>query len=145
MSSRSRMPMRRVACAVALLLSAAASARAGEALPDPTRPPAEALPASPTPEAAAPSRLELRAIFHAEDRRLALLDDRRVGVGDRVGDATVIAIESDRVRLRKAGEIVEIELVSSAFKNARQTAPPTADEPGAEGAEASIVPPRGTP
>jgi MSHA biogenesis protein MshK len=139
------MPMRSAACAVSLLLTAAASARAGEPLPDPTRPPVEALPASPAPEAVAPSRLELRAIFHADDRRLALLDDRRVAVGDRIGDATVIAIESDRVRLRKGGEIVEIELVSSAFKNARQTLPPSPEDPAAGGAAASIVPPRGSP
>lgn len=144
MSRRTRMPKGRAAGAVSLLLAAAA-ARAGEPLPDPTRPPAEALPAAPAPEAAAPSRLELRAIFHAEDRRLALLDDRRVAVGDRIGDATVIAIESDRVRLSKGSEIVEIELVSSAFKNARQTPPPNAEDPAAEGAGTSFVPPRGTP
>ncbi|MEZ4333276.1 MAG: hypothetical protein R3F35_16055 [Myxococcota bacterium] len=138
------MPNRSTACAVSLLLTAA-SARAGEPLPDPTRPPAEALSASPTPEVAAPSRLELRAIFHADDRRIALLDDRRVGVGDRVADATVIAIDADRVRLRRGGEIVEIELVSSAFKNARQTVPPDGDVPAAESAEAATAAPRGTP
>lgn len=116
----SRIPMRSGLVAASLAaLFAAASPRAAEPLPDPTRPPAaanlDAVPAAPDADAA----LVLRAILHADDRRIAVINDRRVRVSDAIGDARVIAIEVDRVRLRRGDEIVELELVSPAFKNAR--------------------------
>ena len=115
--------------AVALLLFSVATVRASEPLPDPTQPPAAALAVeAEVPEQKATAELELRAIFHADDRRIAVINGRRVEVSDQIGGARVLAIETDRVRLERAGEIIELELVSPAFKNARR-ADERADRP----------------
>lgn len=107
--------------AASLLLFSVATTRASEPLPDPTLPPEEARTvAAEAPEQKANAELELRAIFHATDRQIAVINGRRVGVSDQVGGARVLAIEADRVRLERAGEILELELVSPAFKNARR-------------------------
>lgn len=74
------------------------------ALADPTRPPAgRAAPAREAP-------LVLSAIFWAPERASAVVDGRRVGVGDGVGAFVVDAIERDAVRLRGAGGFVELRL-----------------------------------
>ena len=121
MSDATRVQGWRVGAAVALLLFSVATVRASEPLPDPTQPPAAALAVeAAVPEQKATADLELRAIFHADDRRIAVINGRRVEVSDQIGGARVLAIEIDRVRLERAGEIIELELVSPAFKNARQ-------------------------
>ncbi|MFO0691014.1 MAG: hypothetical protein U0900_20115 [Myxococcota bacterium] len=107
----------------ALLLLGVELGRAADALPDPTRPPAGSLIAQPAPAPDANEKLELRAIFHADDRRFAVINGRRVQAADRVAGAEVVSIEVDRVRLRRDGEIVELELVAPAFKNARRSRP----------------------
>lgn len=119
MSSSVTMQIWLVGGSVALLLSIA-TARASEPLPDPTAPPAEARAIAAPAEQKASGELELRAIFHAEDRRIAVINGRRVGVSDQIDGARVLAIEADRVRLERAGETIELELVSQAFKNARR-------------------------
>lgn len=138
---------RRTALAASLAaVLASASLHAAEPLPDPTRPPAsarvDARPAAPVRDEA----LVLHAIFHADDRRIAVINGRRVRVAESIGDARVLAIEIDRVRLRRGDEIVELELVSPAFKNARlaqiPTAPPAAvaaGDAGSEGEAAAAV------
>ena len=99
-------------------------ARAADRLSDPTRPPEAARAvAPPTAEAEkGDPALVLSAIFHADDRRIAVIDGIRVREADRIGSARVLAIEADRVRLQRGDEIVELELVSPAFKNARRAA-----------------------
>ena len=120
--------------AAALLLLSAATVRASEPLPDPTQPPAAAIEAE-VPEQKATAELELRAIFHADDRRIAVINGRRVEVSDQIGGARVLVIEIDRVRLERAGEIIELELVSPAFKNARQADERASDRiPDSQGA-----------
>lgn len=110
-----------VGCALAasLLTSLATKARSAEPLPDPTQPPPAALAPVAVPEEKAKTELALSAVFLAEDRRLAVIDGRRVGVSDVVAGARVLSIEPGRVRLKRAGEIVELELVSPAFRDAR--------------------------
>ncbi len=88
-------------------------------LHDPTEPPAAALTVDDT-DQKPNADLELRAIFHADDRRIAVINGRRVGVADQIGGARILAIEKNRVRLERGGEIVELELVSPAFENARR-------------------------
>lgn len=112
----------------ALLLVGALLGRAAESLPDPTRPPAASLLAAPVAAQDANEKLELRAIFHADDRRFAVINGRRVQTADHIAGAEVLAIEVDRVRLRRDGEIVELELVAPAFKNARRTGLPSASQ-----------------
>lgn len=124
MSRTSPMIRGTIACGT-LLLFGAPLGRAAESLPDPTRPPAANRIAAPAAQDTN-EKLELRAIFHAEDRRFAVINGRRVQTADRVAGAEVLAIEVDRVRLLRDGEIVELELVAPAFKNARQTDLPSA-------------------
>lgn len=91
-------------CAAAWL-----SAAAEPMLADPTRPPgamaAAALPAHPGSALAAPSTWPalraLRIAPHGESS--ALLDGRVVRVGERAGDAVVLAIDADGVVLRRGG------------------------------------------
>lgn len=89
-----------------LLLLACAAASAQAQLADPTRPPA-ALAASAPASAArpasapAPKPPELQALrLGRELPPLALIDDKLVRIGDRVGDASVLAINEDGVLLR---------------------------------------------
>lgn len=104
-------------------------ARADAPLSDPTQPPAAARIAADEPEAVDHGQPSLHGIFHASDHRFAVVDGRRVEVGDRVAGARVVAIEIDRVRLRRDGALIEIELVASAFKNARRSRPATPADP----------------
>lgn len=122
MSDLGRIEKRVVIGAVLCLAvaSAIASARATEPLGDPTQPPAAALHAVDAPEKSEDQGLELRAIFHAGERRIAVINGRRVRVNDRIAGARVLAIDVDRVRVERGGEIVELELVSRAFKDARE-------------------------
>ena len=110
----------RIALGSALLL-AIATARAAEPLPDPTQPPAAALRTADLPAKNEEEGLDLRAIFHAGDRRIAVINGRRVRENDRIGGARILAIDVDRVRLQRGDQIVELELVSRAFKNARDS------------------------
>ena len=110
---------RRIAISGALFF-AVATARATEPLADPTQPPAAALLTADPPAQSEDGELDLRAIFYAGERRIAVINGRRVRENDRIGGARVLAIDVDRVRLERGTEIVEIELVSRAFKDARR-------------------------
>ena len=110
---------RRIAISGALFF-AVATARATEPLADPTQPPAAALLAADPPAKSEDEGLDLRAIFHAGDRRIAVINGRRVHENDRIGGARVLAIDVDRVRIQRGDQIVELELVSRAFKDARR-------------------------
>ena len=85
---------------------------------DPTRPPSfgmsrEASDASGSDDT---EELSLQAVFQAESRRVAIVNDRRVGVGDIVRSARVVSIEGDRVTLRRRGQTIELELIPMAVK-----------------------------
>ncbi len=103
---------------------ALAPARATERLSDPTRPPDAARAVAAPAPAAADETLALSAIFHADDRRVAVINGVRVREAGTIGGARILAIETDRVRLRRGEEIIELELVSPAFKNARRADAP---------------------
>lgn len=81
--------------AVATIAFVALLAAAASALEDPTRPPRLA----PRPEAEAPAR-ELTAILGRGEERVAVIDGRRLRVGDAIGAETVDRIERTRVELR---------------------------------------------
>jgi len=85
-------------------------------LSDPTRPPAAigAPPDSATEIARA--SLDLRAVIYAEGRRVAIINGQRVRENDRVGSALVVAIEPDRVRLRRGSDTIVLEVVRGDVK-----------------------------
>ncbi len=94
--------MSRAAVLLLTWLAAALVASAAE-LTDPTRP--ALLPPPPTGPAPTDAGLALDSIFISETRRVAVIDGRRVEVGDPVGGARVVGIAISGVRLRgSAGE-----------------------------------------
>ncbi len=73
-------------------------------LADPTRPellaPGLAGEATATPGAGPGARLQ--SVFISRSERIAVIDGRRLGLGDRVGSARIVGIELSGVRLRDA-------------------------------------------
>ncbi len=84
------------------------------ALSDPTRPP-QAREAS---RAAAPARphWSVSSVMIAPGRRLAVVNGRTVGVGDRVGGARVLAVLTDGVRLRRGRHEFTVALLPRSIK-----------------------------
>ncbi len=105
---------------LALLVPAALAAGA-ETTPDPTRPPAvvDTIVAAPDPTGAP---LDLSAVFHSEDRRVAIIDGRPVRERQRIGSARVLRIEPDRVELERDGERFELRLLRG-FRRGAPTGP----------------------
>jgi hypothetical protein len=95
------------------------AAAGGGAWVDPTRPPASVrAPEGAAGEAADPA-LRLDSILIGDGRRVALIDGRAYGVGDRVGSLTVQNIFRDRVVLQGRGGTRILRLtMSSGMKKA---------------------------
>lgn len=55
---------------------------------------------------------KLQAIIISRSRRLALIDDVQVSIGDKIGDATVEMISENSVTLSRAGENVTLYLIN---------------------------------
>ena len=95
----------RLLALAALLMSVATAGLADELFRDPTRP----YTAQQT-YASVPSRFKVNAIIVSDDRRLAIVNGRRVGVGDSIGGATVTAIAKHELTLDVAGETRTLRL-----------------------------------
>lgn len=104
-------PARYVAVLASMAALLAAAPVAAGSREDPTRPPVAARDAGQEGTSGGSDPLVLQAVFHAEGRRVAIINDQRVGVGDRVRAARVVAIDRDAVTLRRAGETIALELV----------------------------------
>lgn len=76
------------------LLLAGEHSLAQETLRDPTRPYS-----APVMLDASPARFQVNAIVNSNKRRLAIINGRRVGVGDEIGSAIVVAIRMGEVVL----------------------------------------------
>jgi len=84
-------------------------------LADPTRPPnLSGLPFGT--ELAVPSGPVLQSIVLSPVRRLALIDGKLIGIGDRVGAATLVGIDFDSVRLREGGGTKVVKLLPEVQK-----------------------------
>ena len=120
----------RAATATALLLALLlAQDAAGDATrADPTRPPLQRVnPVSGAPQIEARAPLSLTAVFFAEGKRIAIVNGRRVGPGDVVQDARVIAIERGRVVLIRDDTRLELELVGDVKRPSGRPAGPAVD------------------
>jgi len=96
-----------IVCSTLALLAISATGFAGEALRDPTRPytAREAL-------AASAPRYKVNAIIVSDERRIAIINGKRIGVGGRVNGATVISIEKRELKLDVDGQEITLRLNS---------------------------------
>lgn len=99
-----------------------------QALADPTRPP-NMIEVSAAESGSRASGPVLKSILLSSNRRLAVIDDRTVNVGDRVGDARVIAIDADSVKLRGTEGVTLLRLLPEVKRNGSKPAALRA-EPG---------------
>lgn len=102
---------------MALALGLAASNTMAEPPGDPTRPPTAAeirafLGQEPGSTETAARQWQLQSILIADQRRLAIINGRRVGEGDYIDAARVTAIEPGRVELHHRSERIVLTLVS---------------------------------
>ena len=106
-----------------LALTIAATLNAGE-LQDPTRPSflGAGLGAVTADETKAAPSLVLTAIRLSPTRRSAMINDRSIKVGERIGDARVVAIDRDGVRLQRGTEQVTLRLLPIKVKQAATAA-----------------------
>ena len=93
--------------ATTLLLGAVAS-QAAEPLRDPTRP--YSAPIANTNV----TGFRTTAVFVASDRRIAIVNGKRVAEGDRVDGAIVVEIRNDQVRLNLHGKVISARLLPAA-------------------------------
>lgn len=100
---------------VLLLVLASAEISAGDEIGDPTRP--SYLQAERAPTTNAVPRWNVASIIVSSGRRIAVVNDRVVGVNDWVGGARVREILPYEVQLEYKGEIRHVSLVSTRVKN----------------------------
>ena len=99
------------AAALLLGLFALSGAVGKETLRDPTRPFSQQL-STRSPQ----QKFELQAVFRSADRRVAVVNGRRVVVGDKVDGATVIAIAADSLSLEYRGARLTTRLIGTAIR-----------------------------
>ena len=88
-----------------VLALAAASSAFAQALSDPTRPPSFSPSENTRNEAS-----RLQSVLISPERKLAVIDGRTVTLGERVGDAKVVAIAPAQVILQRGGEYQTLKL-----------------------------------
>lgn len=91
--------------AVAFFLCVPGAATADTDFRDPTRPYRVSAPVS-----QAPQRFVVNAIIVSDDRRVAIVNGKRVGEGQSIAGATVVAITKDAIRLDVDGREQILEL-----------------------------------
>ena len=85
----------------------AGTAAVGQGLSDPMRPPS----AAPDFVRAAPASSRLQSVLISPGRKLAVIDGRTVMLGERVGDATLVAISPAQVTLQTGGAYQTLKLL----------------------------------
>lgn len=111
---------------LALVLCALAGSASAQVLADPTRPP-NLTRLSADGEIAPPSGPVLQSIVLSPLRRLALINGKLASIGDRVGAATLVAIEIDSVRLREGAGTRVLKLLPEVGKRDAEAAAPRVD------------------
>lgn len=106
-----RKPSRHIAAIALTLISASSLSLADEVFRDPTRP----YTASERSAASSP-RFVVNAIIVSDERRVAIVNGRRVGVGGSLDGATVIAIETDQLILEIGGKRITAGLNEGAMR-----------------------------
>ena len=106
------MAQRLIGLALSSALLAASPETLAQALGDPMRPPAEASSSSSGArgEAQGGTSSRLQSVLISPGRRVAVIDGRTVGIGERVGDATLIGIAESEVTLQRGAERQSLKL-----------------------------------
>lgn len=112
-------PLAAVTLSALALFALASSARA-QVLADPTRPP-NLTRLSPGGEIESPPGPVLQSIVLSPQRRLALINGKVASIGDRVGAATLVAIEIDSVSLREGAGTRVLKLLPEVLKRDVET------------------------
>jgi len=101
-----------IALIALIVLAGVSFSAAGESLRDPTRPYSarQAI-------AAVPPRFDVNAIIVSDERRIAIVNGKRVGVGGQVDSATVISIEKTELVLDVDGQKVTLRLHNGSTRN----------------------------
>lgn len=89
-------------------------------LADPTRPAAVASGGA-GPKIVQPLKWRLTSTLIASKRRVAIINDQAVQVGQAIDGAVLIAVESDSALLRRGGKKIQLDLIAETVK---QTARP---------------------
>ena len=89
-------------------------------LKDPMRPPALALqkmrqakqPAKPAPVKTEPRRppMQLTEIIYSKNRKVAIIDDQLLVVGDKIGNAKLVKLTRESARLIQNGKVITLSL-----------------------------------
>lgn len=105
------MRSQRVPVFIAISLLAGAASHANDLLRDPMRPYV-----APVTKATVNVRFKVNAIFVSDERRVAILNGRRVYQGDQVDGATVTEILADSVRLNYRDKPITARMASSRIR-----------------------------
>lgn len=105
----------------ALAFALVAAQAAAQPLSDPTRPPAAA--EEQKGERALGERPGLQSILISSGRKFAVIDGQTISIGQKFGDATLVAIRADEVVLRKAGRNEVLKLYPEVDKKHRDRTP----------------------
>ena len=69
--------------------------------------PAQAAAVNPKPQ---PEPLRLSSIIYSAERKVAIIDDQTLAIGDRIKGAELIGLTRDSARLRRRGKIITLRL-----------------------------------
>jgi hypothetical protein len=106
-------PLRVLSGLLALALCAGAASASAQGLDDPTRPTSLAEPEPASRRSESGPRWRLQSTLVADDRRLAIINGRTVGPGDRVDGAMVKDVRQDGVTLDVEGRRIELRLLGA--------------------------------
>lgn len=72
-------------------------------------------PPQPSAQVAAPRPMRLTSILYSDERKVAIIDEQMLAVGDRIRGAELIELTRDRARLRRRGKIIDLSLGNEAL------------------------------
>lgn len=88
-----------------------------ETINDPMRPPGKAmLAATASGKQAVAARYRLDSVIIAPNRRQAIINGKRLSLGERIGNATLIDVQATQVTLRLAGKPYIVTLLPLSIK-----------------------------
>lgn len=67
-----------------------------------------------------PKMLQLTSILYSSTRKIAIIDDRMLSIGDSINGARLVSVKKDSARLVKNGKTINLRL-SNQSKNIRKT------------------------